>query len=281
MIPAFPKVFTLGDRYISNIFDDPVEITEKVDGSMFAWGKIDGQLYCRSKNKLLILDAPEKMFKTAVDYIISIKDKLVDGMVYFGEYLNKPKHNTLMYRNVPKNNIALFGAAYLNKVFVSEYESLKTIAEGLDIDVVPLLYQGKMNPNSSAQILSSLLDRESFLGRVTIEGVVVKNYHKDLMVDGRVIPVMCGKFVSKKFKEKHQRNWSKEHTGKGKWQIFKENFRTEARWNKAVQHLKEKGELEGSPRDIGKLVKEIRNDIVEEEKHTIMEWLWKQFGSVW
>lgn len=49
MISAFPKIFAIGTKYIDSIFDNEVEITEKVDGSQFAFGKIDGEVYCRSK----------------------------------------------------------------------------------------------------------------------------------------------------------------------------------------------------------------------------------------
>jgi hypothetical protein len=37
--------------------------------------------------------------------------------------------------------------------------------------------------------------------------------------------------------------------------------------------------LENSPRDIGKLLKMIQEDIVEEEKETIKDFLWKEFGQ--
>jgi len=49
MISAFPKIFTLGTDYISDIFKEEVEITEKIDGSQISFGKIEGELYMRSK----------------------------------------------------------------------------------------------------------------------------------------------------------------------------------------------------------------------------------------
>ena len=93
------------------------------------------------------------------------------------------------------------------------------------------------------------------------------------------MPLMMGKFVSENFKEVNQKTWKGEHTGKGKWELFCEAYRTPARWNKAIQHLADIGELENSPRDIGKLIKEIQRDITEEEKQTIMEFLFREFGN--
>ena len=84
--------------------------------------------------------------------------------------------------------------------------------------------------------------------------------------------------MSEAFKEKHQ-SWGKENTGKGKWETFKESFRTEARWNKAVQHLRDNGELENAPRDIGVLIKEVHRDIQEEEMDEIKKFLWDELGK--
>jgi len=44
------------------LFDGEVTIEEKVDGSQFSFGLIDGELQCRSHNQQLVIDEPEKMF---------------------------------------------------------------------------------------------------------------------------------------------------------------------------------------------------------------------------
>lgn len=274
MISAFPKIFAIGDRHILNIFKGEVEITEKIDGSQFIFGRVERELYCRSKGKMLILDAPEKMFTLAVEHVLSVQDNLPDNAVYYSEYLKKPKHNSLAYDNVPKNHITLFGAVRNDKW--ASHEELSEVAKCIDVDVVPLIYRGEIKKPDE---IFELIERESYLGGQNIEGIVVKNYNQPFFISDRVFPVMAGKYVSEKFKEKHQNTWKKENTGKGKWQVFCENFRTEARWEKAVQHLKESGNLEGSPRDIGGLIKEIQRDITEEEKDNIMEFLWRQFGG--
>lgn len=45
---AFPKILHLGDKAIRDIFDEEVEITEKVDGSQFGFGIVEGELIIRS-----------------------------------------------------------------------------------------------------------------------------------------------------------------------------------------------------------------------------------------
>jgi hypothetical protein len=48
-------------------------------------------------------------------------------------------------------------------------------------------------------------------------------------------------------------------------------YKTPARWDKAVQHLRDAGTLEGSLRDIGYLIKEVGNDIFKECEDEILE----------
>ena len=275
MIMAFPKIFTLGQDYISDIFKGEVEITEKIDGSQMVFGKIDGELHIRSKGAIIYKENPQKMFKKGVDYILSIEDKLPNNVVYYCEYLDNPKHNTLKYNRVPLNHLILFGIEYFKEnKFISDYINL--VNYSYTIETVPLLYRGEVKDITE---IHKLLDTESVLGGTKIEGFVVKNYNQPFLLGGQPIPLMAGKYVSEKFKETHKDSWSKENTGKGKWELFKEGFRTEARWLKSIQHLKESGELENSPRDIGKLIKAIQQDITEEEKENIKNFLWREFGQ--
>ena len=273
MIKAFPKIFAIGTDYIRDIFNEEVEITEKVDGSQWVFGKIDGQVYMRSKGKAQYDGAVDKMFQPAADYVSSLD--LPENTIFYCEYLRQPKHNTLAYDRAPKNHLTLFGVCDETDRFISLHEMLTTYADELGIDVVPLLGRGCIG---SAAELKALLNQESYLGGQKIEGVVVKNYERQFLLGGQPMPLMAGKFVSEQFKETNQRGWAKAHTGKGKWQTFCESFKTEARWHKAIQHLRDNGELQNAPQDIGPLLKEIQRDILEEEGEAIKEVLWKQFG---
>ena len=107
MIRSFSKIFAIGTDYIKDIFKDEVEITEKLDGSQFVFGRVDNELYLRSKGQQIFPESSDKMFRIATDYILSIEHKIADNMVYYCEYLAKPKHNTLAYERVPKNNLIL------------------------------------------------------------------------------------------------------------------------------------------------------------------------------
>lgn len=276
MIKAFPKIFAIGQDYIIDLFKDEVEVTEKIDGSQFNFGKVDGILYMRSKGQQIYLEQYQKLFTEAVEYVTSIEKKIPDNTIYYCEYLQKPKHNALTYDRVPKNHLILFGISNPGDKFISKYEELKKYADEIDIETVPLLYRGKV---ATVERIIELLGTQSILGGSKIEGVVAKNYSLPFLLGGQPIPVMCGKYVSEEFKEVHKIGWNKEHTGRGRFEIFKLSFRTEARWEKAIQHLRDNGELENSPRDIGKLMKEVNLDITKENKQEIMDFLWKEFGK--
>ena len=275
MFGAYPKILQLGDKAIADLFNGDVEITEKVDGSQFGFGRTkDGELFCRSKGKLQDLEDPDKIFAPAVEYVKSIADKIPTGHIFYGETLHKPRHSTLAYNNVPKNHIALFGVMTdSNKMH--DYKGIEQWAKDFDVDVVPLIHTGK----SDAEHTISLLERESYLGGQKIEGVVVKRY-EDWMFLGQILtPVKAGKYVSEAFKEVHQRDWSKLNTGKGQLDVLKEKHRTEARSHKALMHLPERGAFEGTVRDIGNLIKEVQNDLVTEEKENIKDDLYRVLGS--
>lgn len=251
-------------------------MTEKIDGSQFNFG-VDSKknLLMRSKGKDIFVEDPEKMFQKAIDYVVVIGEKIKNQFppetFFYTEFLSKPKHNVLQYKRIPKNHLVLFAAFFPGTGYV-DYEKLKEVSSTLDIEVVPLLFEGEIK---NAEELNRLLELESGLGGETVEGVVVKNYQQTVFIADQVFPSL-GKFVREQFKERHKAEWG-QNEGKGKWQTFLESFRTDARFAKAVQHLTEKGELSFSPADIGKLLVELKRDLVEEEKETIKNELYTFF----
>lgn len=272
----FPKILHIGDKQIETLFNGPVEVTEKVDGSQFGFGKVDGRLFVRSKGRELDLDNPDGMFMNGVEYIKSIEHLIPDNYTFYGEYLQKPKHNTLAYDRIPTNGIALFGVYnYTTKEFYG-YDQISDWAETFNVEVVPLVQSGLVSPED---ILSLVENKVSFLGGQNIEGVVVKAYKPWLFLNQIPLTVMAGKYVTEAFKEVHIKTWKAENTGKGQLEVAVSQFKSEARWNKAIQHLRDAGELTGTPRDIGALIKEVQRDVEEEEKEHIKDILWNIYGK--
>lgn len=265
---SYPKIYNFGHSSIKDLFAEEVEITSKQDGSQFSFGIFNGELRARSERKQIVIDAPDKMFIPAVETVKKLKDKLTPGWTYRAEFIGKPKHNVLNYDRVPKDYLIIFNINSGHEEYLF-YDDMKAEADRLGLECVPLLYYGKVN---SLKQLEKLLDIDSILGGCKIEGVVCKNY-KRFGTDGKVL---MGKLVSPKFKEIHKKDWKvRNPQSKDILNTIKDTFRTEARWQKGIQHLKECGKLENCLRDIGPLIKEIKKDVEEECKEEIKEILWK------
>lgn len=269
-IESYPKVYTLGHKAVMDILDGPVLVQEKVDGSQISFGVLEGELVIRSRGQHLVIDAPEKMFLDAVKVIKNIEHELTPGYIYRGEYLKTPKHNTLAYDRIPTNHIILFDVQTGPGKFLDKWD-FTWEASRLVFESVPVFFEGYVK---SLAELQQYLDRESVLGGQKVEGVVIKNYSK-FTPDGKL---MTAKLVSEKFKEVHGGEWRKNNpTSQDITDRLIVKYRTPSRWEKAIQHLAEAGKLEGTPRDIGKLMVEVPNDILEEEEEAIKDALFAYF----
>ena len=254
---SYGKIYALGHAAVKQLFEDEVTVEEKVDGSQFSFGIFNGEIRCRSKGKEQLPDCPDKMFERAIEVVRQLAPNLKDGYTYRGEYLQKPNHNALAYGRIPTNNIILFDIATGEEQYLS-YDDKKIEAERIGLEVVPLIYKGKVE---DLEMFKSLLDTVSVLGGQKIEGVVVKNYNKF----DQEKKSLKGKYVSEAFKEVHKHTWGESNPGKSDMLTFLGlKYKTYARWNKAIQHLKEAGNLTESPKDIGNLMKEVQRDIEEE-----------------
>jgi len=271
----YPSIFNLGHKAIEELFNESVLIEEKIDGSQFSFGVIDGVLRCKSKGKELIVDEPEKMFQLAVNTVkrLHTVEMLKEGWTYRGEYLQKPKHNTLCYDRVPKLNIILFDVNTGHESYLS-YEEKAAEAFRLGLEVVPMLYEGMV---TSIDQLKEFLERQSILGATTIEGMVIKNYARF----GEDKKALMGKWVRDEFKELHKINWKTDNPGMGDVvQNLVKELRSDARWQKAIQHMQESGELTNTPKDIGGLMREVKADVKKEctqhIKDAMFKWAWPQ-----
>jgi hypothetical protein len=269
-LSSYPEIYAIGHRQIREIFSSPVVIEEKVDGSQFSMAKIGGELCCRSKGKDIVIDAPEKMFAAAIETAKSLD--LHDGWVYRGEYLSKPKHNTLAYSRIPNKHIILFDVMIGPELYLTPKEKLEESIR-LGIECVPCLVDGPV-PEMTAGLAETLLQTDSILGGVKVEGFVVKNY--TVFTPDKKVAI--AKYVSAAFKEKHQHEWKKTNpTQNDVVQHLIGELRTPARWQKAVQHLRDNGALTETPKDIGLLLKEIQADVLKEEADSVKECLFKHF----
>ena len=271
-IHSYPKILSIGHRFLETLLKDEVTIEEKVDGSQFSFRRIDADTVTfRSKGREIFPPVDDALFKAAVNYVLSIKNQLTIGWTYRGEVLAKPKHNTILYGRTPANNVAIYDVDTGEESFLG-YEEKQAEAERLGFEAVPILFRGVV---PEIRTLQSLLERQSFLATeenpALLEGIVIKNYSR-IGIDGKTL---MGKWVRAEFKELNGANFKSENPSKND---VIENviaiYRNANRWQKAVQHLTENGQAQGIPQDIGILMKEVNRDVLSECETEIKEKLW-------
>lgn len=281
-ISSYPKLLAVGHAAIRSLFDPPgndfLHVQEKVDGSQFSFGiytQSDGtkRVECRSKGQQINVSNPPNLFAGAVQTAIDLQDKLIPDYTYRGEALCGPRHNTLHYARAPRGNVILFDIEVAPQVYLVP-DRLAEEGARLQLDIVPTFWYGKLTAKECSERKQEWFARDSILGGAKVEGFVVKNYQQ-FTPDGKV---MMGKYVSEDFKEAHKLNpdW------KPKNEFLEElanNYRTPARWAKAVQHLRDAGQLEGTMRDMPKLITELKRDLEDECKEIIKAQMWSHFNG--
>jgi len=269
-LESYSKIYNVGTAEVSELFSGNVTIEEKIDGSSISFGIIDGELMVRTKGSELDVNNPEKMFSVGVSSIKNLAPNLHPNWIYRGEFLQKPKHNVLVYDRVPKSHVILYDIGVGEEKYLT-YDEKAVEANRIGLEIVPLIYQGS-GENLTLESYKEFLNRISILGGVKIEGVVIKNYSK-LSRDGKVL---MGKHVSEDFKEVHRKDWKHidKTTSNDVLALLIAEYRSKARWQKAVLHLEEAGLLTHSPKDIGIFIKEIHKDIEEECANEIKDKLW-------
>lgn len=261
------------------------------------WADTAGVKYSlkvRSKGAVMVLDAPEAMFSKACETVKRLRKDIRPGWTYRGEVLGKPKHNSLVYDRVPRSpcpacaeypsdacvrcngtkfidaNFILFDVNTGNQEFLS-YEAKAEEAHRLGLEVVPRLFYGRIH---QAADVRRFLETESILGGQKIEGVVVKP--RDYGLYGQDKKVLMGKFVSEAFKEVHRKAWGESNpSNKDIFDKIREAYCTQARWNKAIIHLREAGQIHDVVQDIGPIMKAVPEDVLKECEGEIKDVLWK------
>ncbi len=263
---SYPKIYAIGHSALKELFLDDVLIEEKIDGSQFSFCKMESGLRCRSKGAQLNVEYPESMFREAVEIAKTLN--LRDGWTYRAEYLKTPKHNSLAYDRIPEKHLIIFDVNTAEEEYL-QYEEKKNEATRIGLECVPILHNGRVD---NPETLLALLDTTSILGGQKIEGFVIKNYKRF----GSDKKALMGKYVSENFKEVHSKEWKNSNPSTNDViQKLILGLKTPARWNKAIQHIKERGELTQSPKDIGMLIKEVQFDIADECKEEIKDALYQ------
>lgn len=274
MIRSYPSIYTLGHRALGQFLDRDVIVQEKVDGSQFsAQWTVLGWEY-RSKGVQAFKDSAPDLFRPTIAHLESMSGRMPppgEGMVFRGEAFKAERHNTLKYGRCPQGHFVLFDVEGAGQNFLNPHE-VRVWASLLGVEPIRTIAEGRF----TADALAAWLDEDSALGGTKVEGVVIKPAAYDIF--GPDKKLLIAKMLRADFAEANEKAFREANpTRSDIVQGLIDKYRVEARWRKAVQHLRDAGTLEGSPRDIGALIKEVQADILKEEREAIADALTKRF----
>lgn len=276
MISAYPKVWNIGHKAIEDLFNEPVLVQEKVDGSQFSFmrSSATNMISMRSHHCEVFAGSNEGMFALACATVLDLAEGpgLTPELIYRAEFLAKPHHNALVYARVPRMNLILFDIQEAKET--SRYLSADAVreeAERLGLECVP--HHGLQRVQSLGE-LKQWVAEPSCLGGGRREGIVCKNYER-FGLDGHPL---FGKYVDESFKEVARASWGRQNPGRQDiLATIITRFGTSRRWEKAVEALRDAGTLQEEVQDIGPLIHQVQMDIEEECIAEIAEALYLHF----
>lgn len=271
-IPPYSKPRTYGDKFLRDLHKNPVVIQEKIDGSQFSFYKDPetGDLLFKTRNKMITPETCEAQFRPTVEHLLANKDAIIPGWIYRGEAMSSARHNKLKYDRAPSGHLVLYDIQTEDGL-ITDHGMLVREADGIGVEPVNKFGHLMADESMDEETFNVLMSYGSKLGG-TCEGVVLKNYHRKDPADET--KVLMAKIVSAEFREKKTSSMPKNTLN---LDSIIDTYRTEARWDKAVQHLRDSGYLEGTPKDIGPIMAEVQRDVEEEEKENIKDLLYAKF----
>lgn len=173
----YHSIVRYGHRSTKDVLNvgDSIVIQEKLDGANASFAVVDGKLKCWSRRQELGISDTLGGFYTWAKENIDV-DKLLDGVIYFGEWLNPHK---VRYENYTKQ----FFLYDIYNQHLEEYVSFSMVRDEairLGLNLIPVFFEGEFESFEQLQSYVGRTDLGGKLGDVeTGEGIVVKNvsYH--------------------------------------------------------------------------------------------------------
>ena len=255
----FKKGHHLEHRDTEGIFNSTVEISEKLDGAnMSCKVSDDNELICRSRNRELNREKPEKMFARAMEYLhgAHATTPFPKGFVPFGECMTK---HTINYGETPP----FIGYAVFDIEKDRYIEDWPEFFDSRNIPRVDFFVADNLRPED----LDKFLNQKSAWGteNATAEGLFIKNYGDDEHDQ------IFGKIVISDFLEKNAEIFGKPMAKMDDTSKIANMFCTSPRIHKGIFKLRDEYEMPVDMHMMKHLPLEVYNDIFEEEFITIRQ----------
>lgn len=251
--------------------DAKIVIQEKLDGANASFKVDNGKVLAFSRNTQLDESNNLRGFYEWTQTLDP--DELLDGVIYFGEWLVKHK---LDYGE----NMKQFYLFDIFNTHTEEYVSFSMVedeSKRLDLNLVPVFYIGDTLPFEEIEKYAG----QSKLGNVG-EGIVVKNYDFKNKFNSQVFT----KIVTKDFQEKNGNNKPKEAKGiKDSLDQYLDTYMTKPRVEKIIHKMVDEQILneDYAIEDMGVILKNagsrVFDDLVKEELDSLLKQLKAKVGK--
>jgi RNA ligase len=272
VMKKYSKIVRYGKQATQNTLENNpnIVIMEKLDGANASFKVENGEILAFSRNNQLGEGDGLRGFYEWTQTLDP--ESLVEGGIYFGEWL--VKHKLDYGENM--NQFYLFDIYDEETERYIDFNKVRAEAEILDLNTVPVFYQGEFK---SLEHIQSFVGK-SMLGEIG-EGVVVKNY----LYEDKHGDQLFTKFVSDEFAEKQQVKKHRVSPSKDLLDDFVGTYLTEARVNKILHKMVDENILEEDfdVTDMGTILKNagsrIYEDIVSEEIDELLKHVKAKIGK--
>lgn len=262
-------------------------IEEKIDGSQLSVFLDENEHKLKFYNKNTEVCPTNYAFSKAISMLSQNKiiNSLNPDYIYHGESVRQNRHNVIRYETTPKYYFIVYDIFKISDKSYLSREDKEEECKRLSFACVPVLYFNdiaEINPYDKCHELIQMIEKEelhSCLGG-PIEGVVLK--HHAYVSKGKKIATKL-KCVTDTFKERHKtKQCSNDYSADEYLEKLGKSFNTEARFQKAYQHLREKNKLtdELKQSDTDKIIEELNDDFDKEYKDELTLLLWTEFSPI-
>lgn len=288
-LEAYPSINTLDVKSTRSWKEDnnwQYYIEEKIDGSQLSILIENDKLSFYNKNKVAGMNNAFEKAITMLRFNYDGKNILNPDYIYHGESVCRIKHNVICYERTPKHYFILYDIFnHMTKEYLSSEDKLLE-ANRVGFEIVPTLYKNT-NPDQNPYEICDRLIKQIENGEITsclggnVEGIVVK--HHAFTKKGKTVATKL-KLTTQLFRERHLLKQPKAELSADDFLTsLGQSFCTEARFQKAYQHLVESNRINPNlPKnnDKDKIIMALNADFDKEYKDELKELLYVEFSPL-
>lgn len=149
-----------GMDFIKNLFSKHVYVSEKIDGSRFAFKRIESELIFYKRDANTPINMVDRIvmsyYETGISHIESLQIGTIPENITFGfEYFANSNPGSIVYDKTPKNSLILTDITENGKLSTN-LDELITYSNLFKVSPPPIIYNGRLNDTQIEQLTEFL-----------------------------------------------------------------------------------------------------------------------------